>query len=389
MKFTSIKLAAVATLMLGTTAVFAEGADTNAGTSVPNRATISYTVGGATSTVESSPGGNTALGAGNGADTTFLVDRKVNFTLVERSGTYGDPGAAPVSAVPGATAGQLGTVLGYTLTNLTNGIQDFALTSANGADPHVGDVAGSVTDGFNATAPTIYLDDGDGVFDAGDTIVTYINDLAEGASVVLYIVSNIPAEGAGATGTANLETDGITLTATAADVAGTAGAPGTLLTAANTGGADSAGAVDHVLADDGAGAVGDGTESATDAYIVYTAAINVAKYSRVVSDPFNGTTNPKRIPGAVIEYCIAVKNLGAQQATAVGLSDTLDAALTPVAGTGSGTVADVTTVTDAASCTTAANGAVLGTYTMQTYNANISTVDPNSTRVVRFTATVK
>jgi len=36
----------------------------------------------------------------------------------------------------------------------------------------------------------------------------------------------------------------------------------------------------------------------------------VAKVSRVLSDPVNGTTNPKRIPGSIVEYSITVTNTG-------------------------------------------------------------------------------
>ena len=36
--------------------------------------------------------------------------------------------------------------------------------------------------------------------------------------------------------------------------------------------------------------------------------LTVAKQSRVISDPDNGTTNPKFIPGALVEYCIVVSN---------------------------------------------------------------------------------
>ena len=38
--------------------------------------------------------------------------------------------------------------------------------------------------------------------------------------------------------------------------------------------------------------------------------LNVTKVSRVVSDPINGATNPKAIPGALVEYLISVTNTG-------------------------------------------------------------------------------
>ncbi len=44
--------------------------------------------------------------------------------------------------------------------------------------------------------------------------------------------------------------------------------------------------------------------------------LSVTKVSRVVSDPVNGATNPKAIPGALIEYLISVTNTGNEPADA-------------------------------------------------------------------------
>lgn len=41
-----------------------------------------------------------------------------------------------------------------------------------------------------------------------------------------------------------------------------------------------------------------------------TAALVTSKTSRVISDPVNGTVNPKLIPGAIVEYAITVRNVG-------------------------------------------------------------------------------
>jgi uncharacterized repeat protein (TIGR01451 family) len=38
--------------------------------------------------------------------------------------------------------------------------------------------------------------------------------------------------------------------------------------------------------------------------------INVEKQSAVLSDPVNGTVNPKRVPGAIVRYAITVLNSG-------------------------------------------------------------------------------
>lgn len=41
-----------------------------------------------------------------------------------------------------------------------------------------------------------------------------------------------------------------------------------------------------------------------------TATLIIEKTSAVISDPVNGTTNPKLIPGAIVEYAITVRNAG-------------------------------------------------------------------------------
>jgi uncharacterized repeat protein (TIGR01451 family) len=91
-------------------------------------------------------------------------------------------------------------------------------------------------------------------------------------------------------------------------------------TGANTSG------VDTVLFD-GAGATdaaNQGDFSATGTLTVAGALVTVAKTSRVVSDPVNGSTNPKAIPGATVEYCITVSNAaGGATATNVNVVDDL------------------------------------------------------------------
>jgi len=51
--------------------------------------------------------------------------------------------------------------------------------------------------------------------------------------------------------------------------------------------------------------------------------LSLIKSSCVISDPFNGTTNPKRISGATIRYALEVQNIGSQTAENVILTDTL------------------------------------------------------------------
>ena len=42
--------------------------------------------------------------------------------------------------------------------------------------------------------------------------------------------------------------------------------------------------------------------------------LTVSKVSSIIADPVNGSTNPKAIPGATVEYLITVTNIGADSA---------------------------------------------------------------------------
>lgn len=58
----------------------------------------------------------------------------------------------------------------------------------------------------------------------------------------------------------------------------------------------------------------------------------IAKTSSIVSDPVNGTTNPKGIPGATMRYCLLVTNGGSATATAIYVADPLPATTSFVPG---------------------------------------------------------
>ena len=102
----------------------------------------------------------------------------------------------------------------------------------------------------------------------------------------------------------------------------------------------------------------------------------------MISDPLNGTTNPKMIPGAVVEYCISVNNAGGTAASAVDISDTLPATTTYEPGFGvkiNGTTASGTCNADGAGTGAHASGVVSGT---------IPTVAVSETRNVVFRVTI-
>jgi uncharacterized repeat protein (TIGR01451 family) len=329
----------------------AYAAGTTAGTSITNTATVDYKVGGVSQGQES-------------ASNSFTVDRKINL-LVEEVGNV------TTNVVPG----QSNAVTTFQLTNSSNEVLDFALAATQitgGTASHGG------TDTFDATNIRIYRDNtASGVigdWDAGDTLVTYIDELAVDTPIRLFVVADIP------TGLANNAVAGVTLRATARE-GGTAGTQG--LAIAQTTGANTAGK-DTVFADI-AGVAGDtardGSHSDNDDYTVQTATLAVTKTSRVISDPFNNTSNPKLIPGAVVEYCIAVANSGSADATSVVINDPVPGQLTFVTSSIllNGTVTGGT-------CN--ANGVAGGSYTNPNVSGTIATVAAGDTRTLVFRATV-
>lgn len=343
MKRSKQLLAAVSSLALvAFSASPALAAGTTAGNTITNNVTVDFRVGGVQQTAAT-------------ASNTFTVDRKVN-VLVAASD------AVTTQVAPGQTA----AVTTFDVTNLSNAIVDLGLA-----------VAQPTTDNFDVTSPVIYLDNGDGVFNAAtDTVVTYLDEVAADATVRVFVVANIPA------GTVTGNVAQVVLTATA-QAGGTAGSAGAVLAA--TAGANTAG-VDTVLADlaGSTDANYDGRYSATDSYTVSAAALTATKSMRIVSDPINGTTNPKAIPGATIEYCIAVTNAaGSATATNVTVTDVLPADVTYSATFGiflNGTV-DGSGVCQA-------DGTAGGTFSAGTVSGTLSDIGQSTTRTLYFQATI-
>jgi len=304
---TKFGLTAIA-LLLGQQA-FAVGTD--AGTSVDNLATITYDVSTITQQpIESAPGaGNSTPGVGNGTITTFVVDNRVDFTLVQ-------VGAAHTIVTPGQTD----AFVEFLLTNTGNSAQDFRMTVAQLAS---GDGAvNTLTDtDVDLNNLRIRVGNGGGVPVLGD--LDYADELAEDAAVTVYVFGDADA----VLGLVNGDIANIELTATVAE-AGTAATLGADLVD-DVGSADDPAAVDIVFAD--GGALGDGIESDRDGFQVESAGLTVSKVATVVEDPFNGTTNPKAIPGATIEYVVTVANAGATAADNVSITDALDTDVTFIA----------------------------------------------------------
>ncbi|MEK6638660.1 MAG: hypothetical protein AABY88_11310 [Pseudomonadota bacterium] len=339
----------VSVVALGATPAFATG--TTAGSTITNTATVNYQVGGVS---------QTAINASN----NITVDRKVDLVVAE-------VGNATTSVAPGATA----QVTTFTVRNTSNAPLDLGLAvtqQTGGTTAHGG------TDTFDVTAPSLFVDtNGNGSYDAGtDTAVTFLDEVAADTQRTVFVVANIPIT------QVNGDVAGVRLTAQAFE-AGTAATQGTLIT--QTAGANTAG-VDTVFAD-AAGVTdtaSDGRHSDDDDYTVSAPVLTVTKQSRVISDPINGTTNPKFIPGALVEYCIVVSNAAtaSSAANSVAISDPLPAQTTYetsygifVSGTYTGTPGSGTCNLD---------GTAGGSFAAGTVSGTLGSVAANTTRTLYF-----
>ncbi|MEQ1687306.1 MAG: proprotein convertase P-domain-containing protein [Sphingopyxis sp.] len=121
------------------------------------------------------------------------------------------------------------------------------------------------------------------------------------------------------------------------------------------------------------------------------AALSITKTSTVISDPINGATDPKMIPGAVVEYCILASNAGSGTTTNVVITDTLPANVTYVTGgmtsaTGCGLIAGNAEDEDAIGADES------DPFGMQlsgtTVGGTATSIGPSSTFAMRFRVTV-
>lgn len=121
------------------------------------------------------------------------------------------------------------------------------------------------------------------------------------------------------------------------------------------------------------------------------AVLGVTKVSTLISDPTNGTTNPRAMPGAVMEYCILVQNPGSGTATNVIGTDTIPAALTYIAGS-------LLSGTTCGGATTAEDDDAAGADETDPYGASVSgtvltataaSLGPSAGFALKFRTTIK
>ncbi len=269
--------ALVVALALGSSNAHAVGVA--AGTSIDNTAQVTYSIGATTATASS----NTV---------SIKVAEILDVVVTLQTPT--------VSVAAGATQ----RALVYRVTNTGNGPEAFSLvmTSTLGGDD------------FDpvASTPAIYFDtDASGDLSAGDTpyvIGTNDPNLNADAFVTVLVVNNIPA----AVVDGNRGFSRLTATSRTGS-----GAPGTAFAGQGVGGTDA------VVGTTGATALTNGT------YLVSGVTVNAVK-SQTVVDQFGGA---RPVPGARINYSIAVSATGSGTATGAVFSDNIPANTTYVPGT--------------------------------------------------------
>ncbi|MFM9936842.1 MAG: hypothetical protein ACKVOL_11670 [Novosphingobium sp.] len=343
--------------VLGANPALAAG--TTAGSTITNTVSVAFTVG-------------TTAQTGTSASDTLTVDRKINLTVAEN-------GSTTTTVNPG----QLAQVTAFSVTNTSNAVLDFALAvsqQTGGAGAHTN------TDTIDVSNIKMYRDtNGNGILDGteGTTVITYLDEIAADATAYVIVVADVPL------GQANGAVAAVTLTATGREGAGS-GSQGAALV--NQSGIANTAGMDTVFAD-GAGTGGDALRdaafSAKDDYTVAAATLSAVKTSKIISDPINGTTNPKMIPGATIQYCIAISNAsGSATATSITVTDAIPANLTYDSVSGYGVKTNGTATVSSGVATCAADTTGTGTQSAGTVTGTLASVAGGEIKTVIFQAII-
>lgn len=306
-------------------------AGTAAGTDITNTATATFT----------DPGGTPVTVPSN--TSTLQVDEILDVTVVSN-----DAGNVAV------TTPDADVPLKFTVTNIGNGDETFALTFNNALGG----------DQFNPSNTRIYLDaNANGTFEIGtDTLyVAGTNDpvLAADGTRVVFVVSDIPG------GLANTNVGLVSLIAEAVTAQATPGAdaPGTTFAGQGTLGSDAV--VGSTQAD----------ATAQRGFVVSQVATTFTKTQAVVNDPVFGTN---AVPGATITYTLELDATGSGNLTGAAITDPIPAGTSYVPGSLTLNSVALTDVADAD-----AGSVVAGTVTV-----TLGTVTAPATNTVTFQVTI-
>ncbi len=293
------------TAFVATNILFALG--TTAGTEISNTATLSYSAGGVAQPSKTSN------------EDKFVVDKKVDMILVTSDSNQTE-----------VTPGQQDRITNYEFKNEGNANQYFKFSVANLSNDEEADYNSDkdTNDVNNLEIKCDYVD-ANGDTQSTDWASSFTIQIKEDGNATCQVRGDIKTEGDGAKDqdVMNVELKAVAVT----DSSGN--------TPESESSSDSQDQVDVVLADgvndatlgqsdNGKGDTPkDGIEAARSGYRVVTPVLTITKTSCVISDPVNGTNNPKRIPGAVIRYMFDIQNTGSADVTDVNITDTLNSNL--------------------------------------------------------------
>lgn len=345
-------------LVLGfSSQAFAVG--TPSGTAIDNQATLTYSVSGTPQVPVTSDDPNQG---GANDPTRFIVDTRIDVTVAwqDAANVQVAPGQDGVTPIPNPPA-----VLEFLVTNVGNADQDYALSFEN-----------SVADAFDPTAVQIFVDNGNGVYEPGIDIATFVDELSSVAGVntaTVFLVGSISAA------QTNGQLADLILIATTHD-AGAAGLGG--VSAEDAGVDVLLGPAQNVFADGAGDAVGppadvafDGFHSDTGTYVIVATSVVVTKTSQVTADGLGGTPpNAKAIPGATVTYTISIANTGTLAATGISATDPLDVVNLTYVGS----------VTFDAGC----GGATASGFVSPNFTFSVGTIAPGATCNVTFDVTI-
>lgn len=265
---------------------------TPACTTITNQATVNYNVQGLAQTPVSS---NTS---------TFYVGVRENVTVVTTN-------VADVTVYPGS----IQTALTFTVTNNGNTTMNFILNGI--AEPNgTASPFGGNTASYTGTNMTLSQ--------------ASISSLAPGFTNTVTLMVNTPvSETNGQVAVYGLSAQsqllgGANITTKISNATGTAIGGATCTALGST-------YIDIVSNSVGGSdyPANEGIDSARSAYQVSAANLTVTKVSVVYSDPVNGTTTPKAIPGATVTYTLTVSNAsGTAIANGVAVTDSLATMIT-------------------------------------------------------------
>jgi len=299
------RITATLVSLMATTTIYAGGTD--AGTDISNSATLEY-----------SAGGVKQNDVQTATPDTFKVDKKVDMVL-----TTTDTDQIEV------TPGQKDRITNYEFKNEGNANQYFKFTASNLTNDKEADYD---TDKDNQDVDNLEIKceytKPDGSTATADWAPSFTIEIKKDTTATCQVRADIKAPG-----TAQ-DKDIMNV-----ELLSTAVTDSTGNTDENESNTESADTVDVVLADGVAdGTLGssdsgkgdtakDGKEAARSGYIVVTPVLSVTKTSCVVSDPVNGTSTPKRIPGAIIRYMFDIKNTGTGDVSDLNITDDIQSEL--------------------------------------------------------------